>query len=130
MRRILVVSLLSSCALVAAAANPHPTDHASGEEPQTRVTTGVAAPRITSRATVVHIPNDPVLDTYPNPAKMMIQVNLDQAGIPTEFHVLQSISPKVDAHVVEALRQFRWRPAMLDNQAIPLAVNLSVEVVH
>ena len=130
MRRILVVSMLSSCVLVAAAATAHPTYHASAPDAQTRVTTGVAAPQITSRVTVVHIPNDPALDTYPNPARMLIQVNLDQAGTPTEFHVLQSISPKVDAHVVEAVRQFRWRPAMLDNQAIPLTVNLSVEVEH
>jgi hypothetical protein len=44
--------------------------------------------------------------------------------------VLNSISPSVDSHVIAAVRQFHWRPAVLDNQAIPLTVNLTVDVQH
>jgi hypothetical protein len=36
----------------------------------------------------------------------------------------------VDERVVEAVRQFRWRPASLDKQAIPVELTLKVEVQH
>jgi len=131
MRRILVASLLSSFALAATAATPHPTSNPapSPQATVTRVTTGIAGPQLSSAATI-HIPGDAMLDTFPNPARMLVRVDLDSTGNATHIQVLRSLTPSIDAQVIAAVRQFRWRPATLDNQAIPLAVNLNVEVQH
>jgi Gram-negative bacterial TonB protein C-terminal len=131
MHRILVASLLSSFALAAAAATPQPNNNAAAATSATnqRVTTGVIAPRLNGSA-VVHIHGDAVLDTCPNPAKMLVRLNLDATGNATDVEVLHSISPSVDARLIAAVRQLRWRPASLDNQPIPLTVNLTVEVQH
>ncbi|HTW50203.1 MAG TPA: energy transducer TonB [Acidobacteriaceae bacterium] len=123
--------MLSSFALAAAAATPQPNNNAADATSATtnRVTTGITAPQLSNSA-VVHIPDDAILDTCPNPARMMVRLNLDARGNTTGAEVLHSISPAVDAHVIAAVRQFHWRPASLDNQPIPLTVNLTVEVQH
>ncbi|HLJ77890.1 MAG TPA: TonB family protein [Acidobacteriaceae bacterium] len=131
MHRILVVSLFSSCALVAAAATPQPNNHDAASTPTavTRVTTGVIAPQINSTA-VIHIPADRILDTYPNPATMLVRLDVDASGKAAGIQILHSISPRVDANVLQAIRQMRWRPAVLDNQPIAMTVNLTVAVEH
>lgn len=128
MRRILVVaSLLSSFALTAAAASPRPTDAPTAATPM--VTTGVTEPRL-QYAAKIDLPSDATLDDFPNPARMVLKLNLDQTGSPTHVEVVQSLTPALDSRVVKAVRQFRWRPAVLDNQTIPSDVNLVVEVQH
>jgi TonB family protein len=121
--------MLSSFALAATAATPHPTDNPTTSATVNRVTTGIAGPQLATRATV-HIPGDAILDTYPNPAEVRVRLDLDAAGNASNLQILHSISPNVDAHVLAAVRQFHWRPAVLDNQTIPLTVNLTVEIQH
>jgi hypothetical protein len=36
----------------------------------------------------------------------------------------------MDARVIEAVRQFRWQPAMLNQQAIPVDLTLTVLLQH
>ena len=128
MRRILVASLLSSIALTAAAASPKPANDAS--TPATpMVTTGVTSAQL-RYAAKIDLPPTAALASLPNPAKMVLKLNLDQTGSPTHVEVVHSLTPELDARVVKAVRQFRWSPAVLDNQTIPIDVNLIVEVQH
>jgi TonB family protein len=132
MRRILVASLLSTFALAAAAATPKPPGNGAVPTVATTchpVSTGVTGPELYSSA-VINIPADTTLDQYPNPAEVLLRVNLDADGKTTRIRVLRSISPTANAYVVSAVRQFRWRPAELDNQNIPVAVNILVKVQH
>jgi TonB family protein len=131
MRRILVASLLSASALAAAAANPQPNDNTAAATSATehRVTTGIIAPQLTS-SSIVHITNNDALESWPSPATMRVRLDLDATGTATDVQVLHSISPSVDADVVAAVRKLRWHPATLDNQPIPLTVNLTVQVQH
>ena len=39
-------------------------------------------------------------------------------------------NPELDAPVLSAVRQFRFTPAMLDKQAIPVALDLTVQLQH
>jgi TonB family protein len=129
MRRTLVASLLSSLALTAAAATPsHPNDAASTPAAVV-VSTGVTQAQLL-HSTQIDIPVEAVLDSVPNPAKVVLRVSLDQAGSPTRVQIVQSVNPIVDARVIKAVQQFRWRPAVLDNQTIPIDVNLIVQVQH
>lgn len=128
MRRILVASLLSTIALTAAAASPKPANDAS--TPATpMVTTGVTSAQL-RYAAKIELPPTAALASLPNPAKMVLKLNLDQTGSPTHVEVVRSLTPELDARVVKAVRQFRWSPAVLDNQTIPIDVNLIVEVQH
>ncbi len=126
MRRALVVSLLSSFALTAAAAN-----NASAQTPasvQTRpVSTGITSPQLVY-STRIGIPAEEIPDAFPNSAKVVLKVSLDRTGSPKSIQVVQPLTQPIDQRVVEAVRQFRWSPAVLDNQTIPANVNLIVMV--
>ena len=129
MHRILVASLLSSFALTAAAATPKPASDASGAAPAAVVvSTGVTQAQLL-RSTKIDIPTD-VVQSFSNPAQLVLHVNLDETGTPTHVAVVHSINPEVDTRVMKAVRQFRWRPAVLDNQTIPVDVNLVIQVQH
>jgi hypothetical protein len=128
MHRILVASLLASSALAAAAATPQPANNAVSSTP-VQVTTGVTSPKLESAA-VVQINSDGSLDSSLNPATMLLHVRLDNTGAVTQIQVVRPISPDVDTQVISAVRQFHWKPAMLDGRAIPDEVNLAVEVQH
>jgi TonB family protein len=93
------------------------------------VTTGVTSAQL-RYAAKIDLPATAALSSLPNPAKMVLKLNLDQTGSPTHVEVVQSLTPELDARVVKAVRQFRWSPAVLDNQTIPIDVNLIVEVQH
>jgi Gram-negative bacterial TonB protein C-terminal len=129
MHRILVASLLSSFALTAAAATPKPASDATGAAPAAVVvSTGVTEAQLL-RSTKIDIPTD-VVQSFSNPAELVLHVNLDETGTPTHVAVVHSINPEVDTRVMKAVRQFRWRPAVLDNQTIPVDVNLVIQVQH
>lgn len=125
MRRFLVASLLSAVTLAASAATPKPTTTPTSHS----VSTGITAPQLQSSA-VIHIASDDSLTSFPNPAKMLLRVSLDESGKPTAIRVVSSFAPTVNTKIVALVQQFRWSPAMLDNQAIPADVNLVVEVQH
>jgi outer membrane biosynthesis protein TonB len=129
MRPILVASILSAFALTAAAATPTPATDASGAAPASLVvSTGVTEAQLL-RSVKIEIPTD-ALATFSNPAELVLSVKLDETGTPTGMHVVHSINPEVDSRVMKAVRSFRWRPAVLDNQTIPVNVNLVVDVQH
>jgi TonB family protein len=129
MRRILVASLLSSFALTAAAApSPHANDASAAAPAAVVVSTGVTEAQLL-HSTKIDIPTD-TLDAVSNPAQLVLKVKLDESGTPTRVQVVKSVNPTVDARVINAVRSFRWRPAVLDNQTIPVDVNLVVQVQH
>ena len=51
-----------------------------------------------------------------------------ETGTPIAVHVTRSLNQQADARIVNAVRQFRWTPAVLDNQAIPVDLNLIIMV--
>lgn len=131
MRRILVASLLCSFALAAAAATPKPNLQSAAPvlAASHPISTGVRGPRLLSPATV-YIMAGRALTGYPSSMQMRLRVSLNAAGNTTGIQILQPLSPQVDAYVVQAVRSFRWRPAELDHQHIPVSVNLIVNVQH
>ncbi|MGB6689759.1 MAG: energy transducer TonB [Terracidiphilus sp.] len=131
MRRILTATLLSSFALTAAAATAQQANEASASAPALSdvrpISTGVTAPQLVY-STKIELPAEEIPDAFPNLSRVVLKVKLDQTGSPTAIQVMQPLTQSIDARVVEAVRQFRWRPAVLDNQAVPASVNLIVNV--
>ncbi|HEY3706258.1 MAG TPA: energy transducer TonB [Terracidiphilus sp.] len=126
MRRILLATLLSSLSLTAAALPAQQLSDASTPASQ-RISTGVTSPRLvyTSR---VSIPSDELPSTPGSSTKLVLKVNVDAAGNPGLIQVIHSVNPAIDARVVNAVRQFRWTPAVLNNQAVADDITLTVDV--
>jgi len=127
MRRVLTVTLLSSFALTAAAATARQANDGSAS-PQVRpVSTGVTAPQLVY-STKIEIPAEEISDAFPSLSRVVLKVSLDQTGSPNSIQIVQPLTQPIDQRVVEAVRQFRWTPAVLDNHAVPADVNLIVKV--
>jgi hypothetical protein len=125
MRRILVASLLSSIAITAAAATSKPANDADSTSVRP-VSTGVTAPQLIY-STKISIPTTD-LPSGSNSARLVLKFNLDKTGTPQAIQVIQPLTQAVDTRVVDAVRKFRWSPAVLNNQTVPVEMNLVVVV--
>ena len=129
MRRNIIASLLLSPVLFTAAAIASPPVNAASASTQVRpLSTGVTDPQIIHSTDIALSPR--AAETIPYNAEVVVNVKVDSTGKAQDVEVIKSVNPDLDASVVEAVRQFRWRPATLDNQAIPMDLTLNVVVQH
>jgi protein TonB len=91
------------------------------------ISTGVTSPRLVY-TTNISIPPDEMPTTMGSSTKVVLKVNLDEAGNPAAVQVLRSATPEINERVVNAVRQFRWTPAVLNNKPVSTDVTLTVEV--
>ena len=126
MRRILAASLLlSPLFLPAAAVASQPVKDASASTGVAPASSGVTAPSLVHATDIIVSPD--FAATIQDDSKVVLELNLDEQGKPEDIQVVKSVNPKLDADVVDAVRQFRWRPATLDKQ--PVATDLTLNVV-
>ncbi|HEV2327101.1 MAG TPA: TonB family protein [Terracidiphilus sp.] len=92
-----------------------------------RVSTGVKAPIILDTAEIA-LPQDVAVDSLPAGAQVGLALTVDQYGVPRNIRVVKSLSPSLDESVVEAVRHFRFRPGSMDNQPVPVDLNLTVTI--
>ncbi|HTB95888.1 MAG TPA: TonB family protein [Terracidiphilus sp.] len=141
MRRILVASFLLSSALLGAqsaakaqsatlvarseATNAsEATDVPTATHPR-RISTGVTAPKLISGSVVKVATTDfPTEDL--STQHVVVSFRVDEKGTPLNVHLLKSVNQSVDGKVLEAVRQYRFAPATLDDEAVPMDVNLLV----
>jgi TonB family protein len=129
MRRILAASLLlSPMILPAAALASTPAADASASTLARPVSTGVTSPYLL-HTTNVHLPTD-FAYALPSSAEVVLSLTVDEQGKAENIQVVKSVNPILDERVVEAVQQFRWKPATLDKQPTPLDLTLNVEVEH
>jgi len=129
MRRILAASLmLSSLFLPAAVKASTPVDDATAPTP-VRVSTGVTAP-ILLGSPVLSLPQGLAFDLVPSDAQVELSLTVNAKGEPENIQVVKSFSPFVDARVVDAVSQFHFRPATVDNQPTAIDLNLIVNVAR
>lgn len=126
MRRILASSLVLSASLLPAAAFAAKPD-GSITTHNVRVSTGVIAPTVLSAISVVP-PSSMLAQSVPTPAHVGLDVTVDDQGQAKDIRVIQSLTPDWDANVVEAVRQFHFRPAKLDGQPFPMQIHLIVNI--
>jgi TonB family protein len=124
MRRILVASLLLSPLFTAAAVASQPATDAVAPTQVVRVSTGVTDAQI-AYPTNVDAPAS-LGGSTPTDGKVVLKVNVDAMGTARGIQVVKSVNADLDARAIAAVRQFRFHPATLDNQAVPVTVNLTV----
>lgn len=125
MRRIVIPSLLLSLTLTAAAAEKPVNDAVpTSARP---ISTGVTAPQLVY-STKISIPASQLPAAFPGTATVVLKFTLDKTGSPQAIQIVHPLTQPIDARVVEAVRQFRWTPAVLNNQTVPIEMNLTVQV--
>jgi TonB family protein len=58
--------------------------------------------------------------------KMVLHFIVDESGTPKNVEIIKSINPEVDARILSAVQQYKYRPAMLDGQ--PVASDLELNM--
>lgn len=126
MRRILITSLLLTPMLfTASAVASHPGTDAAAPTQNLRTTTGVSAPVVLSSTSIEPLPNAQIL---PAGSKVLLSLKIDEQGRPNDIRVVNPINPFLERNVVNAVSKFRFQPAMLDERAVPVDLNLTVEI--
>lgn len=125
MRRMIIASMLSSLALTTATAHAKPVDQAVS--PSARpVSSGITAPQLIYSNPIKIAASE--LPANAAPTRVVLKLNLDRTGSPQAIQVVQPLTQSIDARIVQAVSHFRWTPAVLNNQTVPIQVNLVVQV--
>ncbi len=129
MRRILATStLLSSLILPAAAFASTPVDDASAPTP-IRVSSGVTQPVLVN-SVYLNVPPGYSIDAIPADAQVGLAVTINEKGEPENIQVTKSFDKFWDARVVSTVREFKFKPATVDNQPVPVDMNLTINIAR
>jgi TonB family protein len=58
---------------------------------------------------------------------VLVNLIVDEAGAPEYVHVLRGLSDGLDDKAVEAVRQYKFTPAMEDGKPVPVSLNIEVD---
>lgn len=58
--------------------------------------------------------------------KMVLHFVVDESGTPKNIAIVKSVNPEVDSRVLAAVRQYRYKPAMLNGEAVPSDLELNL----
>jgi len=89
--------------------------------PMLRISTGVLAAKVIHSSEIVYSTNE--LNTTDN--SVVVKVLVNEQGLPQTAQIVSSKNPVLNQRVIEAVKQYRFRPAQLDQQAVPERVNLT-----
>jgi TonB family protein len=128
MRSMLASTLMLSSLLIPAVANASSSsDDVTAPTQALRVSTGVSAPVLTSPIGI-ELPDGLAGAFLPANKQVDLSLTIDQNGHASDVKVVKAGNPYVDALVVEAVEKSHFKPAKLDNQAIPVSMNLTLEL--
>jgi protein TonB len=57
---------------------------------------------------------------------VLVYLQVDTSGHPTHVHVLRGIGLGLDEKAVEAVRQYKFKPAMENGHPVPVEMNVEV----
>jgi TonB family protein len=119
--------LLISLAFTAVAAHSQSANDASAPTRDTSNGAAMVPPRVVYAPRIV-VPALDLGNTIPADPKVVLNVDLDQTGRPQNVEVVGALNPAVDARVMDTVQQFRWQPALVNDEPVPTETRLVVEV--
>jgi len=129
MRRILAASILVSPLFFTAAAHAsQPVTDAPASTPARPLSTGVVPAHVLYSSNVELTPA--AAEMLLPDAEVVLTLNVNEKGQAENVEVVKSPSHYLDAPVAAAVRQYRFRPATLDNQPVASPMTLTVVVEH
>lgn len=57
---------------------------------------------------------------------VLLNLIVNAKGLPENVHLLRGVGMGLDARAIEAVKQYRFRPAMLDGKPVPVELNVEV----
>jgi TonB family protein len=122
-----MVSLVAhndAASALTASANASPATDVSTPTAR-RISTGVTGPKLISESAFsVSAADFPTRDLATQ--HMVVSFRVDESGAPQNVHLVKSVSQTVDERVMAAVRQYRFVPGTLDDQNVPVDVNLVI----
>jgi TonB family protein len=112
--RILVIAVLASVFLLPGAAE---------EEPVYDLGDGITPPRLTRQVN----PNYSSVRGVKVKGSVAIALIVSSQGLPKEPRVVKSLEPEVDRAAVEAVKQWRFAPAVKEGRAVAVKVTVELE---
>lgn len=101
------------------------TDTGNASQPL-RISTGVIGPKLISEPPIT-VSSDDFPGHQPTLHHMLVSFRVDENGVPQNVQLLRSVSPIVDWQIMNAVRQYRFKPATLDNEKVAVDVNMHVD---
>jgi hypothetical protein len=92
------------------------------------VSTGVTAPTL-AEAISVPLPVGISKAFIPSDSTITLSLTVDSNGSAQNVKVTKPLSPYWDARIVEAVQKSHFKPGKLDDQAIPIDMNLVVSLM-
>ena len=62
----------------------------------------------------------------PRSGTIVVEMVVDVKGVPQQVHVVYGVGPGINAAAVEAVRQYRFKPAMKGDTPVPVYKSVSV----
>jgi TonB family protein len=129
MRHIIASTIMLSSMLFPAVANASSSSDDVAATPNLRVSTGVTAPTLVGQI-AIQLPDGLPQSFIPMDTQVGISLTVDSNGQPQNVKVVKSSNPYWDARVVDAIAKSHFRPGKVDNTAIPVDMNLTVNVAR
>jgi TonB family protein len=102
---------------------------AAGSTTSFRVSTGVVPPHLIRTVDIASTQDWEW--TVAGPERTAeVSMTVDATGKPTDLKVVKSAGADLDKSVLEAVSQYRFTPATVSNQAAPMDVDLTINVLH
>jgi hypothetical protein len=84
------------------------------------------APKIT-RAVEIDLSQQELAE-QPPVSNVVVQGVVDEYGVPRNLAIAQSAGPVIDKKAIAAVNQYRFKPAMVDNQPTWAAASISIKI--
>ncbi len=94
--------------------------------PERPISTGVIAPKLLTPPKIVVATSD-FHEHDLSSEKAVVSFKVDAEGTPHHVQIIKSVNPEVDSKVVAAVSTWHFTPATLDDQAVPINLNLVVQ---
>jgi TonB family protein len=91
-----------------------------------RVSTGITPPALIYSVNVN--PNHILQGAAGQDRTVSVDMTVDQTGKPTDLKVIKSTDMFTDRGVLSAVSQYRYKPATLDGNAVPMAVTVNFKI--
>lgn len=85
-----------------------------------------SAPRVTRAVEVALTPEQ--LAEQPAVTSVVVHAVIDMNGVPRNVSITQSGGPVIDRQVIEAVGQYRFTPAMVDNKPTWSTVSIAIKI--
>jgi TonB family protein len=76
--------------------------------------------------TILIDPKTPISGKFPKRGFCLLGVTIEANGIPQNIHVVHSLDPELDSNAIEAVKNWRFKPALRDGGS-PVAIEGTVE---